>query len=340
MRGRSPRSFQRAARLKWCLSEKLVNGLPARQAAVYSGSGTVGSPQAINESPDWLKPFEAVQLPVMQSARHFVMGVFVAAFLILFQTGTAFASQVAVRYQESTVHGLFRLKSLNGKEIGKGDLTETVDGRRVSAKLILNFNDGSTYEETTHFSQDGVFRVLDYHLLQKGPAFKETLEMTIDAAKGLVTVRCSNGQDGDPCKDHFWTEHLPIPPDISNGIVPFLVRNILPTTEKVQISMIVATPKPRLVRVSISPTGLQTFPFDGSKLEATRYALTVDPGGILGPLVKITGREAPPSFVWVLRSKVPSFLMAQQAFIDGPICRIEFASPNSAPDENAQDSGS
>ena len=132
----------------------------------------------------------------MQCARHFVMGVFVASFLILLQTGTAFADQVAVHYRESTAHGLFSVKSLNGKEIGKGELTETVEGGRVSAKLTLTFSNGSLYEETTHFTQDGVLRLLDYHMLQRGPSFKETLEMTLDAAKNVVIVRCSDGQDG------------------------------------------------------------------------------------------------------------------------------------------------
>ncbi|HKQ85145.1 MAG TPA: hypothetical protein VJS43_00095, partial [Candidatus Acidoferrales bacterium] len=150
----------------------------------------------------------------------------------------------------------------------------------------------------------------------------------------------SDGQDGDTCKNRVWTKHLRVPPDIANGIVPFLVRNISPKTDKVQVTMIVATPKPRLVHLSISPTAVQTFPLDGSKLEATRYALNVDPGGMFGPLVKITGREPPPSFVWMLHSKVPSFVMAQRAFLDGPVCRIERASPDSTPDEDAQDSSS
>ena len=100
----------------------------------------------------------------MQSARHFVMGVFVASFLMLFQTGTTVADQVAVHYREGTTRDLLSVKSLNGKEIGKGELTEAVDGARISAKLTLNFNNGSLYEETTHFTQDGVFRLLDYHM--------------------------------------------------------------------------------------------------------------------------------------------------------------------------------
>ncbi len=214
-----------------------------------------------------------------------------------------------------------------------------MDGARVSSNLRLKFNNGSLYEETTDFTQDGVFRILDYHLLQTGPSFKETLEMTLDARKGIVRVRCSDGQDGR-CKKHVWTEHVQIPPDLANGILPFVVKNISPKTDKVQVSLIVATPKPRIVHLSIAPTALQRFPFDGSKLEATRYALTVDPGGMLGPLVKIAGREPPPSFVWMRHSEVPSFLMAQQAFVDGPVCRIERTSAASPSDDVPQETSS
>jgi hypothetical protein len=275
----------------------------------------------------------------VKSTRHFVMGMFVALILTILQTGTALADRVAVHYPERGAHGLFVVRSLNGKEIGKGDLTETLDGRRVRAKLTLNFNDGSLYEETTRFTQDGVFHVLDYHLSQRGPSFKETLEMTVDVGRGLVTVRCFDGQEG-ACKNRVWTRHMRIPADLANGIVPLVVRNISPDTTRVQVSMIVATPEPKLVHLSISPAALQKFPFNGAKLETTRYELTVDPGGMLGPFIKITGRQAPPSFLWMLHEKVPSFLMVQQSFIDGPVCRIERASANAVPDEAASDSGS
>lgn len=259
----------------------------------------------------------------MTQTRRFVMGVGIALFLTLFHTSVR-ADQVAVRYPEGTAHGRFILRSLDNKEIGTGDLTETVDGSRVASKLTLHFNNGSVYEETTHFSQDGSFRVQDYHVTQNGPAFKEAVDMTLNSTTGIVVVHSAN----DSGQVETWTEHIEMPSDLANGIVPFLVRNISPKTDKVRVSMIAATPKPRLVRLTISPTDLQTFPFDGSKRQATRYAVHADIGGLEGPLAKITGREPPPTFVWMLRGKVPSFLMAQEAFEGGPVCRIELVSPD------------
>jgi hypothetical protein len=270
----------------------------------------------------------------MVHTRRFVMGVAIVLFLTLFQRAVR-ADQVPVHYPEGTAHGLFILRSLDNKEIGTGDLTETIDGSRVTSKLTLTFKDGSVYEETTHFLQDGRFRVLDDHMIQKGPAFKQAMEMTLDSATGNIVVHSKD----DSGHAKTWTKHMQIPPDLANGIVPYLVRNISPKAENVRVSMIAATPKPRLVHLIISPADLQTFPFDGSKLQATRYAVNVDIGGIEGPLAQITGRQPPPTFVWMLSGNVPSFLMAQEAFVGGPVCRIELASPNLSHPQDAQSPG-
>lgn len=270
----------------------------------------------------------------MMHTRRFVMGVLVALLLTLFQTSVR-AGEVPVHYPEGTAHGLFLLRSLSNKEIGRGDLTETVDGSRVTSNLKLTFNDGSIYEETTHFTQDGRFHVIDDHMAQKGPAFKQTMDMTLDTAAGNVVVHLTD----DSGHTKTWTKHMRIPGDLANGIVPYLVRNISPKADNVRVSMIAATPKPRLVHLTISPTDLQTFPFDGSKLQAMRYSISVDIGGLAGPLAKITGREPAPTFVWMISGKVPSFLMAQESFVGGPVCRIELASPNMSRPQDAKSSG-
>jgi hypothetical protein len=258
----------------------------------------------------------------MKCTRSVLMNMAVLACLVLAESAATAAGQVAVRFPEGATHGVLVVRSLNNKEIGSGGLTETVDGERVTSKLALHFNDGSIYEETTQFTQGGMFHVLDYHLVQKGPAFRQSLEMTIDVSKGTVTVRSADGG-----KEKVWTRHMHIPQDLANGIVPFLVRNMPSDTDEERVSMIVATPEPKLVQLTISPMRSEVFPFDGSKLQATRYAVRADLSGIVGSLVKITGRQPPPSFIWMLRGKVPSFLMAQEDLVSGPVCRIELTAP-------------
>jgi hypothetical protein len=259
----------------------------------------------------------------MKSTLRIAMGLAIGLLWTTMQVGAARANQVAVRYPEGTTHGLFILRALNNKEIGSGELIETIEGQRVTSKMTLRFNDGSLYDETTQFVQDGRFRVLTYRLTQKGPAFKQALDMTVDAAHGTVTVHSSD----DHGKDKAWTKQMHIPPDIANGILPYLLKNLSPETPQTTVSLIVATPKPRIVDLTISPQGLETFPFDGSKLQAMRYAVKVDIGGITGSVAKIAGRQPPDSFIWMLHSKVPLFLMAQETLEGGPVCRIELSAP-------------
>jgi hypothetical protein len=258
--------------------------------------------------------------------------------------GVARADQVPVQFREGSAHGLFLLRSLNGKEIGNGDLTETVDGDRVTSDMALHFNDGSLYEETTVFTQGGKFRVVSYHTMQKGPSFKQAMEMTVDAEKGTVTARLTD----DRGKDRVYTSQMKIPADVANGIVPYLVKNLASgsvhssghssgnSEGKTTVSMIAATPKPRLVQLTITSQGLENFAFDGSKRQATRYAVQVNLGGITGPLAKVAGKQPPDSFLWVLRSKVPMFLMAQETFAGGPVCRIELATPLPPADQDGK----
>src|SRR5258706_14388530 len=104
--------------------------------------------------------------------------------LALFIVGIGFlrpvasaADPVAVRYVEGTVHGFLILRSAEGKTLASGDLTQTVSGDRVTSRLVFQFKDGSTHDETAVFSQRGHFRLVSDHLVQKGPAFERPIDM-------------------------------------------------------------------------------------------------------------------------------------------------------------------
>ena len=113
----------------------------------------------------------------------------------LFSLHTAAAEPVTVCYTEGMMHGFFELQSTEGKILAWGEITQSVRGDRVTSHLTLRFTDKSIYDETTIFSQRGTFRLLRDHLLQKGPAFKQSTDTTIDAATGQVTVRYTD-KDG------------------------------------------------------------------------------------------------------------------------------------------------
>src|SRR5438105_4641388 len=81
------------------------------------------------------------------------------------------ADQVPVRHTEGLMHGFLALRTLEGRRLADGEMTQVADGNRVTSHLIFRFKDGSIYEDTTIFTQRGSFRLLRDHLVQRGPTF-------------------------------------------------------------------------------------------------------------------------------------------------------------------------
>src|SRR5262245_1194493 len=82
---------------------------------------------------------------------------------------SAHAAPVAVRYVEGTSHGYVVLHDRRGAVLANGQLIQTVRGERLESRLFFHFADGSLYDETVTFTQHSVFRLVAYHLIQKGP---------------------------------------------------------------------------------------------------------------------------------------------------------------------------
>src|SRR5580658_5742699 len=154
------------------------------------------------------------------------------------------ASPVGVRYKEGLIHGFLVLSTLDGNPIAEGDLAQVVHGDRVTSQLVFRFKDGSRQEETTVFSQRGDFRLISYHLVQKGPAFKHATDEWVSASTGQVTVRYTD----DDGKEKVEDARLKLPPDLANGLIPMLLMNMREGTPQIEIPMVVAAPKPRLVK--------------------------------------------------------------------------------------------
>ena len=104
-------------------------------------------------------------------------------------SGVLRAEPIAVRYQEGAVHGYLALRSLDGKLLAAGDLTQTVRGGRLTSRLVYRFKDGSIDDDTAVFTQRGHFRLLSDHHVQRGPAFPQPVDVSIDALGGHVVVR-------------------------------------------------------------------------------------------------------------------------------------------------------
>jgi hypothetical protein len=233
------------------------------------------------------------------------------------------ADPVPVRHTEGVVHGFLALRTLDGTTIADGDLIQRAQGDRVTSRLTFHFKDGSLHDETTVYSQRREFRLLSDHLVQKGPAFPQPLDMTIESGGG-VTVRYSDDRGTQKVE----AEHLDLPSDLANGLIPTLLKNVRPEAPPKTVSFVAATPKPRIVKLAISAAGEEAFLTGGTRRTAVHYVLKVDIGGVTGLLAQLLGKQPPDSHVWILGGDAPTILKSEQTlYLGGPVWRIELVSP-------------
>jgi len=236
------------------------------------------------------------------------------------------AAPVAVRHTEGLVHGFLVLRTLEGSTLADGDLIQVARGDRVTSRLVFRFKDGSVHDETAIFSQRHNFRLLNDHLVQKGPAFQHPIEVSIDGSTGQVTVR--NADDDGKEKEKVVTDHLDLPPDVANGLVLTLLKNIRSDALQTKVSMVAATPKPRMVKLAITPQGEEPFSIGGSSRKATHYVVKVEIGGAAGLVAPLLGKQPPDTHVWILGGEAPAFVKSEgPLYFGGPIWRIELVSP-------------
>lgn len=247
-----------------------------------------------------------------------------AAGAALLRPGALPAQPVAVRYTEGVVHGFLVLRALDGTALADGDLIQAARGDQVTSRLVFHFKDGSVNDETAVFTQRGHFRLLTDHLVQKGPTFPRPLDVSIDCASGQVTVRYAN----DHGEQKVEAEHLELPADLANGIILTLLKNVSAGAPPNTVSMVAATPKPRLVKLAIAAAGEDPFSTGSTARKASRYVVKVEIGGIAGLLAPLLGKQPPDSHVWILGGEAPAFVKSEAPlYFGGPLWRIELVSP-------------
>lgn len=256
----------------------------------------------------------------MSRCKRRAAGVILASLLA---PGVLLAGTVAVRQAEGLVRGFLVLRSVDGAVLANGDLIQTSRGDRVTSRLVFHFKDGSIQDETAVFTQNGRFRLLTDHLVQRGPAFPKPMEVSIDAVGGRVTVRYRD--DG---QEKTAEAQMSLPEDLANGIVPTLLKNLAPEAGPTQVSMLVATPKPRLVKLVIAPAGETSFSAGGAAHKAVRFNVKVELGGLLGLIAPVLGKQPHDTSVWVIGGEAPGFVRSEgPMYQGGPLWRIELASP-------------
>ena len=233
-------------------------------------------------------------------------------------------STVKVRNVEGLVRGFLVLKAMNGETLAHGDLAQVSRDSGVRSHLVLRFEDGSIHDETVNFSQRDSFRLLNYHLVQKGPVFKIPMDMEIDRSTGQVVVRYTDENGNEKVE----RERFELPSDLMNGMIPVLLKNLESGSRKTTVSLVAATPRPRLVKLVISPEGEAKVLAGGINHQATQYRIKVEIGSALGFLASLVGKQPQDSHAWVVGGEAPAFVrMEGPLFAGGPSWLIEPSSP-------------
>jgi len=242
----------------------------------------------------------------------------------LLRPSLTLAEPVSVQHSEGLVHGFLALRTLDGTLIADGDLIQTARGDQVISRLVFRFKDGSIRDETAVFSQRQRFRLLRNHLVQKGPTFPQPLDVSIECSSGQVTVRYTDEHG----KEKVEAERMELPPDLANGMILTLLKNVRPGAPPAALSMVATTPKPRLVKLALSVAGEEAFSTGGMSRKATHYIVKVEIGGLTGLIAPLVGKQPPDSHVWVLGGEAPAFVKSEgPLYLGGPMWRIELVSP-------------
>jgi len=230
----------------------------------------------------------------------------------------ALADPIHVRFSEGVTRGFPVLRSLAGQILAQGELVQVARGDLVESPLTFTFLDGSLYDEHVVFSQRDVFILQSYRIVQRGPSFPESLEARVDRATGRYEVRHRPDEDSAP---ETLTGALTLPDDVYNGLLSTLMKN-LPPGGSVTVQIVAFTPKPRLVKMLLTPAAEDAVRVNQAALTATRFVVRPQLGLIASMLI-----DDPPDLkCWILGGEAPAFIRFEgPLYFMGPIWQIDWS---------------
>jgi hypothetical protein len=235
----------------------------------------------------------------------------------------ASAEPIPAKNVQGSMHGFLLLRSSDGKVIAVGDMVQSAHGRSVHSRLVFRFQDGSIDDDVTVFTQGRTLRLVSDHHIQKGPSFPKPLDLTIHVPTSEAIWRETKGG-----KEETKTEHLDLPDDLANGMVPLVLQNIAPGMAETKVSYLVGSPKPRIVKLSIKPEGLEKFSLGRVSRHAKKYKVHIELGGVAGIVAPLIGKQPSDLHIWVADGDVPTVVRTEGELYDGgPIWTMEQTAP-------------
>src|SRR5262245_31771563 len=205
---------------------------------------------------------------------------FVVVFSILLSTSAlipkgAESAPVTVRFTEGLTHGFLLVRSAAGDVVGHGELTQIVkEGGVAESRLVLRFKDGSVHDEKVAFSQQRVFTLIRYQLIQRGPSFPEQMDVVVDRGTSTYEVRAKAGQNG---AEKVLTGEIDLPKDAYNGMIVTTLLN-LPKGANETVNVLAFLPEPTPISLELSFVGNQVIRVGEQPRKAWQYAFKPDIG--------------------------------------------------------------
>jgi hypothetical protein len=233
------------------------------------------------------------------------------------------AEPVKVRLPEGNSRGLLVVRPPGGEPIAYGEQIQKPVGSGIASRLLLKFTDGSVHDETVTFSQRDVFRLEAYKLVQRGPSFP-TSDIEFDRKSGQYRARTQDEKGGE---EKTARGPLETPPDLYNGMALTLLKN-LPAGSTASAQIAAFTPKPRLIKMLLSPEGEGTVRVGPEAKKFTRYLVKLEIGGLTGVVASLIGKDPPDLRYWLISGEVPAFVRFEGSmFLNGPVWQLEMTTP-------------
>jgi hypothetical protein len=201
-------------------------------------------------------------------------------------------------------------------------LLQTATDSGVESRLVFHFPDSSVFTETVRYTQDGVFALQHYRLIQQGPAFANDLDVTLSAS-GKYDVKTRSHKDGDTA---HYTGDLDLPPDVYNGMVITIAKN-LSGEQSEEVHIVAFTPKPMLVGLELEPTGTMKVELGRHRATTRHFTLKPKLGAVRRAVATVIGKAPPDSHVWIVVDGVPAFVRFEGPLYDGPVWQLNLTSP-------------
>lgn len=245
-----------------------------------------------------------------------------AGLFLLLALATA-AEPVRVHHMQGELHAFLLVHDEAGKLIGTADEVNMAVGRVWRSRLTIRLLDGSVDEDTATYTQASTLHLLTDRHVQHGPSFPKPVDVSINVASGTVVFRDLAGGTAA-----VTSEHMDLPADLGNGIMPMVLQNLPRGAGEVKVHYLVNAPKPRLVAFAMHPDGSSEYHVGGVARQAAQLRLHVDIGGIEGMLAPLVGKQPPDMAAWLSQGDAPTLLRLRVfLYLGGPMLNLELASP-------------